>query len=83
MLSAVGSEAFKSARSANNLPVSDPAAYGKIRLMRQSLSYLYLCSGLAICAIEVWDRVAQMAKRRPPRTSPSPRFARPSQREGD
>ena len=36
---AVGSQAFKAARSANQMPASDQAAYGKIRRMRQSLSH--------------------------------------------
>jgi hypothetical protein len=44
---AVGSEAFKSARSANNMPVSDQAAYGKIRRMRQSLSHALLSESMA------------------------------------
>ncbi len=40
---AVGSQAFKAARTANQLPVSDQAAYGKIRRMRQSLSQALVC----------------------------------------
>jgi hypothetical protein len=45
--SAVGSEAFKSARLANKMPVTDQAAYGKIRRMRQSLSHALLAESMA------------------------------------
>jgi hypothetical protein len=38
-----GSEAFKAARAADKIGVSDQAVYGKIRRMRQSLSNALVC----------------------------------------
>lgn len=43
---AVGSEAFKAARAAEKLGVSDQAAYGKIRRIRQSLSNALVCESM-------------------------------------
>lgn len=43
---AVGSQAFKAARSADKLTVSDQAAYGKIRRIRQSLSNALVCESM-------------------------------------
>jgi hypothetical protein len=43
---AVGSSAFKAARAADKLGVSDQAAYGKIRRMRQSLSNALVCESM-------------------------------------
>ncbi len=43
---AVGSAAFKAARSTNELGVTDQAAYGKIRRMRQSLSNALVCESI-------------------------------------
>lgn len=43
---AVGSQAFKAARAAEKLGVSDQAAYGKIRRMRQSLSNALVCESM-------------------------------------
>lgn len=42
----VGSSAFKAARAADKLGVSDQAAYGKIRRMRQSLSNALVCESM-------------------------------------
>lgn len=44
---AVASQAFDSARNAKEMPVSDQAAYGKIRRMRQSLSHAILSESMA------------------------------------
>lgn len=43
---AVGSEAFKAARTADELTVTDQAAFGKIRRMRQSLSNALVCESM-------------------------------------
>lgn len=43
---AVGSGAFKAARSENRLNVTDQAAYGKIRRIRQSLSNALACESM-------------------------------------
>ena len=43
---AVGSEAFRAARAAEKLGVSDQAAYGKIRRIRQSLSNALVCESM-------------------------------------
>jgi Transposase DDE domain len=43
---AVGSEAFKAARAAEKLSVSDQATYGKIRRIRQSLSNALVCESM-------------------------------------
>ncbi len=43
---AVGSEAFKAARAAEKLNVSDQATYGKIRRIRQSLSNALVCESM-------------------------------------
>jgi hypothetical protein len=43
---AVGSEAFKAARTAEKLSVSDQAVYGKIRRIRQSLSNALVCDNM-------------------------------------
>jgi hypothetical protein len=43
---AVGSEAFKAARAADKIGVSDQAVYGKIRRMRQSLSNALVCESM-------------------------------------
>jgi Transposase DDE domain len=44
---AVGSEAFKSARNANVLTVSDQAVYGKFGRMRQTLSHAIISESMA------------------------------------
>lgn len=43
---AVGSAAFKAARAAEKLNVTDQAAYGKIRRIRQSLSNALVCESI-------------------------------------
>lgn len=43
---AIGSEALKAARAADKLSVTDQAAYGKIRRVRQSLSNALVCESI-------------------------------------